>query len=117
MTSSAGVINTATVVQGRVVRAPLASLNTVVQPAGTVVNTQRPHLLPADKTAPTAGTTLQAHLTGRGSGVIDIDLTDEDEGNYNFVFVNNLWSLWCYKIIDKIADCNFRRVQVYDLTV
>ncbi|XP_071517378.1 uncharacterized protein [Panulirus ornatus] len=81
--SNTGVVSTATAVlpvtQGRVVRAPIGGMNSVVSPAGTLLGTHRPLVLQNDKTVTGTTAGLQSSLATRGSGVID--LTDEDEGS------------------------------------
>ncbi|KAK8723759.1 hypothetical protein OTU49_011532 [Cherax quadricarinatus] len=81
--SNAGVVSSATsvlpVAQGRVVRAPIGGLTSVVPSTGTLLSTQRPVLLQNDKAITGTTSVLQTPLSSRGSGVID--LTDEDEGN------------------------------------
>ncbi|XP_069157924.1 activating transcription factor 7-interacting protein 1 isoform X8 [Procambarus clarkii] len=80
--TNAGVVNAATAVlpvaQGRVVRAPLGGLTSVVSATGTLLNGQRPMLVQSDKAVTGTTAALQTPLSSRGSGVID--LTDEDEG-------------------------------------
>lgn len=93
LTSSTGAVSTATAVlpvaQGRVVRAPIGGMNSVVSPAGTLLSSQRPVLLQNDKAVTGTSAGMQTSLTSRGSGVID--LTDEDEGDKNdFLKQNSL---------------------------
>lgn len=61
------------VTQGRVVRAPVATIGTVMAPTGTLLS-QRPILLQSDKVT----SAIPAGGAAKSSGIID--LTDEDDG-------------------------------------
>ncbi|KAK4298236.1 hypothetical protein Pmani_029419 [Petrolisthes manimaculis] len=63
------------VTQGRVVRAPVAAIGTVVSPTGTLLS-QRPILLQSDNKVTTG-----IHPGGAAKSGGIIDLTDEDDGN------------------------------------